>query len=174
MFTQIAHTFSIVNKTILPKPSYETPLAFNTPANRTPGKYSKSFPGTSADWKNQSLKRTIRALIPLSQAVPDIAGYSVAPVSALIRVAVWLVNRTAMLLVVASFPNLERKSPMNVILRLEAHWSASLFSLSGTCFLSKPLLGKAAANKVEIESITISPVPFGGNDCDSCVKSAKR
>lgn len=174
LLMQIAHTFSIVNETILPRPSYETPLAFNTPANRTSGIYSKFFPGTSADWKNQSLKRTIRALIPLSQAVPDIAGFSVAPVSALIRVAVWLVNRTAMLFVVASFPSLETKSPMNVSFRLEASWSASLFSLPGTCLLSKPLFGKAAANKVEIESITISPVPFGGNDCDSCVKSAKR
>lgn len=171
---QFAHTFSIVNETILPRPSYETPLAFNTPANRTSGKYSQLFAGASADWKNQSLKRTIRALIPLSQAVPNIVGFSVAPVSALIRVAVWLVNRTAMLFVVASFPSLETKSPMNVSFLLEAHWSASLFSLSGACFLSKPLLGKAAANKVEIESITISPVPFGGNDCDSCVKSANR
>lgn len=110
----------------------------------------------------------------MSQVVPDIVGFSVAPVSALIRVAVWLVNRTAMLFVVASFPSLETKSPMNVNFRLEAHWSASLFILSDACFLSKPWLGKAAANRVEIESITISPVPFGGNDCDSCVKSANR
>ena len=79
-------TSSIVKVITLPTPSAVMPLAFMTPANLTPGTYSPWLLGVAAPRKSQSLNNTNLAPIPLSQAVPEIAGCSTALVSYLIRV----------------------------------------------------------------------------------------
>ena len=100
----------------------------------------------------------MRVLMPTSHGVPDMAGCITAPVSGLILVVIWLVRRTAIFLIAASWPTLDMKSPMTAQ-RLPA---------------SSPVLGKAMANRVEMESTTIRPVSEGGKDEDWCVRRANR
>ena len=170
-------TFSITNVATLPTPSYKTPFAFSTPANLTPGTYSPWLLAASEAWNIQSRKMTIRALIPVSHAEPERAGCNTAPVSALILVVVWFVNRTAIFFVAASLAILEIRSPITAQRLPDAHWAASLFLAAGFCWplaLSPAVLGKAKANRVDMESTTIRVVSAGGKEEDGWIRRASR
>ena len=72
-----------------------------------------------------------------------------------------------MLFVAASLLSLDMKLPITAQRLPEAHCAASLF-LAGFCWLLafSAVLGKAKANKVEMESTTMRLVPVGGKDED--------
>jgi hypothetical protein len=72
-----------------------------------------------------------------------------------------------MFLIAASLLIFDKKSPITIHLRPAAHCAASLF-LAGVCKLSLlvNVLGKARANNVDTESMTMRVTFCGGKDVD--------
>lgn len=117
----------------------------------------------------------MRVLIDVSHAVPEMAGCSRAPVSDRTLVVIWLVKRIAMFLLAASLLIFDMKSPITAQRLPDAHCAASLFLAAGCWLLAfSPVLGKAMANNVEMESTTMRLVSVGGKDEDGCVRRASR
>ena len=80
-----------------------------------------------------------------------------------------------MFFVAASLLILDIKSPITAQRLPDAQYAASLF-LAEICWLLtfSADLGKAKANKVDIESTTMRLVCLGGNDEDGWVRRASR
>lgn len=80
-----------------------------------------------------------------------------------------------MFFVAASLLILDIKSPITAQRLPDAQCAASLF-LTGICWslAMSAVLGKAKANKVEMESTTMRLVSGGGKDVDWCVRRASR
>ena len=81
----------------------------------------------------------------------------------------------AIFFVAASLLILDIKSPITAQRLPDAQFAASLL-LTGVCWLLafSAVLGKAKANKVDIESTTMRLVSVGGNEEDWCVRRASR
>lgn len=151
-------TVLMMNGMVFSRFGWRMPLAFMMPMKRDVRM------GEGLVWEGQSRKRTRRVRIPLSQVDAEVAGCSVAPVSGLILVVVWLVRRMARFWVAASLVSLEMMSLMMGHFRLVAHWVGL-----GVCFvggwggfLGGRGFGNARVIRVEIESIIIRLVPWGG------------